>query len=257
MSEISSIQIELPLVALRGLTVMPDMIIHFDLSRDFSKAAVEHAMTETQQIFLVAQKNPEQDTPTGEDLYQYGTVALIKQITRLPNDIDRVLVEGQYKAKMTETRDNDGYFSAILEQIEDTEGTLDEVEEEALVRSLKDVFETYVKFYPKIGKSLGKYFSEKNKLSFLVNQVAINTPFTYEQKQQLLETTDLREQCTLLITMLINEAQIASIRTQLAAKLKEKIEKCVYDPQMRYSGGWGAAPAILSCIKVEDIGTLS
>ena len=189
MSEISSIQIELPLVALRGLTVMPDMIIHFDLSRDFSKAAVEHAMTETQQIFLVAQKNPEQDTPTGEDLYQYGTVALIKQITRLPNDIDRVLVEGQYKAKMTETRDNDGYFSAILEQIEDTEGTLDEVEEEALVRSLKDVFETYVKFYPKIGKSLGKYFSEKNKLSFLVNQVAINTPFTYEQKQQLLETT--------------------------------------------------------------------
>ena len=225
MSEISSIQIELPLVALRGLTVMPDMIIHFDLSRDFSKAAVEHAMTETQQIFLVAQKNPEQDTPTGEDLYQYGTVALIKQITRLPNDIDRVLVEGQYKAKMTETRDNDGYFSAILEQIEDTEGTLDEVEEEALVRSLKDVFETYVKFYPKIGKSLGKYFSEKNKLSFLVNQVAINTPFTYEQKQQLLETTDLREQCTLLITMLINEAQIASIRTQLAAKLKEKIDK--------------------------------
>ena len=84
-----------------------------------------------------------------------------------------MLVEGQYKAKMTETRDNDGYFSAILEQIEDTEGTLDEVEEEALVRSLKDVFETYVKFYPKIGKSLGKYFSEKNKLSFLVNQVTI------------------------------------------------------------------------------------
>ena len=82
-----------------------------------------------------------------------------------------------------------------------------------------------MKFYPKIGKSLGKYFSEKNKLSFLVNQVAINTPFTYEQKQQLLETTDLREQCTLLITMLINEAQIASIRIQLAAKLKEKIDK--------------------------------
>ena len=226
MNEINSTQLELPLVALRGLTVLPDMIIHFDLTRKFSKAAVEHAMTETQQIFLVAQKNPEQEEPRAEDLYQMGTVALVKQITKLPNDVDRVLVEGLYKAKMTKTNDCEGeYFNAVIEKIEDTQESMDEVEEEAMSRSLKEVFATYVKFYPKIGKSLGKYFSEPNKLSFLVNQVAINVPLTYEQKQELLETTDLKEQCTLLITMLMNEAQIASIRSQLAAKIKEKIDK--------------------------------
>ena len=214
------------MVALRGLTVLPDMIIHFDLTRKFSKAAVEHAMTETQQIFLVAQKNPEQEEPRAEDLYQMGTVVLVKQITKLPNDVDRVLVEGLYKAKMTKTNDCEGeYFNAVIEKIEDTQESMDEVEEEAMSRSLKEVFATYVKFYPKIGKSLGKYFSEPNKLSFLVNQVAINVPLTYEQKQELLETTDLKEQCTLLITMLMNEAQIASIRSQLAAKIKEKIDK--------------------------------
>ena len=226
MNEINSTQLELPLVALRGLTVLPDMIIHFDLTRKFSKAAVEHAMTETQQIFLVAQKNPEQEEPRAEDLYQMGTVALVKQITKLPNDVDRVLVEGLYKAKMTKTNDCEGeYFNAVIEKIEDTQESMDEVEEEAMSRSLKEVFATYVKFYPKIGKSLGKYFSEPNKLSFLVNQVAINVPLTYEQKQELLETTDLKEQCTLLITILMNEAQIASIRSQLAAKIKEKIDK--------------------------------
>ena len=226
MNEINSTQLELPLVALRGLTVLPDMIIHFDLTRKFSKAAVEHAMTETQQIFLAAQKNPEQEEPKAEDLYQMGTVALVKQITKLPNDVDRVLVEGLYKAKMTKTNDCEGeYFNAVIEKIENTQESMDEVEEEAMSRSLKEVFATYVKFYPKIGKSLGKYFSEPNKLSFLVNQVAINVPLTYEQKQELLETTDLKEQCTLLITMLMNEAQIASIRSQLAAKIKEKIDK--------------------------------
>lgn len=226
MNEINSTQLELPLVALRGLTVLPDMIIHFDLTRKFSKAAVEHAMTETQQIFLVAQKNPEQEEPKAEDLYQMGTVALVKQITKLPNDVDRVLVEGLYKAKMTKTNDCEGeYFNAVIEKIENTQESMGEVEEEAMSRSLKEVFATYVKFYPKIGKSLGKYFSEPNKLSFLVNQVAINVPLTYEQKQELLETTDLKEQCTLLITMLMNEAQIASIRSQLAAKIKEKIDK--------------------------------
>lgn len=226
MNETNSTQLELPLVALRGLTVLPDMIIHFDLTRKFSKAAVEHAMTETQQIFLVAQKNPDQEKPEAEDLYQMGTVALVKQITKLPNDVDRVLVEGLYKAKMTKTNDCEGeYFNAVIEKIEDTQESMDEVEEEAMSRSLKEVFATYVKFYPKIGKSLGKYFGEPNKLSFLVNQVAINVPLTYEQKQELLETTDLKEQCTLLITMLMNEAQIASIRSRLAAKIKEKINK--------------------------------
>lgn len=226
MNEIVDREYELPLVALRGLTVLPDMIIHFDLSRTISTKAVEQALSEGQKIFLVAQKNPGEDMPTKESLYEVGTIALIKQVTKLPNQIDRVLVEGLKKARIIELKEHEGtYLSAVIEEIEDSQEELEPQEEEALIRSLKEVFGAYVKFYPKVGKSLGRYFNESNSLAFLLNQIAINIPFTFEQKQSLLEITDMREQATVMITMLMNEAQIAAIRTQLAAKVKEKIDK--------------------------------
>ncbi len=226
MSEITDRKYTLPMVALRGLTVLPDMIIHFDLSREMSIKAVEQALNEGQKVFLVAQRNPGEDMPTQESLYEIGTVALIKQVTKLPNQISRVMVEGWKKARLVEIdKQEDAYLRATVEEIEGKKTELEPQEEEALIRSLKEVFATYVKFYPKVGKSLGRYFNEKNSLAFLINQVAINTPFSYEQKQSLLEVTDLREQATIMITMLMNEAQIASIRAQLAAKVKEKIDK--------------------------------
>lgn len=226
MSEITDRIYTLPMVALRGLTVLPDMIIHFDLSREMSIKAVEQALNEGQKVFLVAQRNPGEDMPTQESLYEIGTVALIKQVTKLPNHISRVMVEGWKKAKLVEIeKQEDAYLRATVEEIEVIKTELGPQEEEALIRSLKEVFATYVKFYPKVGKSLGRYFNEKNSLAFLINQVAINTPFSFEQKQSLLEVTNLREQATIMITMLMNEAQIASIRAQLAAKVKEKIDK--------------------------------
>lgn len=226
MEENNNLQFELPLVALRGLTVLPEMIIYFDLSRPQSMKAVEKAMLEEQQVFLVAQKNPAVDNLDRDALYDVGTIAQIKQVTKLPNHGERVMVEGISRARLIEMHDNEGeYYSAELERIEESEENFEEHEEEALIRSLEEVFTNYEKFYPKVGKSLGKYFAESNKLSFLMNQVAINTPFTYEQKQQILEVTDLRDQCTLLITLLMNEIQIAAIRTQLADKVKEKIDK--------------------------------
>ena len=226
MSEITEKKYTVPMVALRGLTVMPNMVIHFDLSREMSIKAVEQALNEGQKVFLVAQKDPEEDMPTQDSLYEIGTVAWIKQVTKLPNQISRVMVEGWKKARLVEIDEQeDAYMRATVEEIEIAKEELEQQEEEALIRSLKDVFATYVKFFPKVGKSLGRYFNEKNSLDFLINQVAINTPFSYEQKQSLLEVTDLREQATILITMLMNEAQVASIRAQLAAKVKEKIDK--------------------------------
>lgn len=226
MSEITDRKYDLPMVALRGLTVLPDMIIHFDLSRAMSIKAVEQALNEGQKVFLVAQKNPGEDMPTQESLYETGTVALIKQVTKLPNQTSRVMVEGWKKARLVEIdKQEDAYLRATVEEIEGTKTELEPQEEEALIRSLREVFAAYVKFYPKVGKSLGRYFNEKNSLAFLINQVAINTPFSYEQKQSLLEVTDLREQAAIMITMLMNESQIASIRAQLAAKVKEKIDK--------------------------------
>lgn len=226
MNEVVDRKYELPLVALRGLTVLPDMIIHFDLSRTISVKAMEQALNEGQKVFLVAQRNPNEDMPTKETLYEVGTVAMVKQVTKLPNQISRVLVEGIQRARIEELNDHEGaYFSAVIEEIEEIQEDLEPQEEEALIRSLKEVFATYVKFFPKIGKSLGRYFNEQNKLSFLLNQVAINTPFSFEQKQGLLETTDLREQAEMMITLLMNEAQIAAIRSQLAVKVKEKVDK--------------------------------
>ena len=226
MNEVVDRKYELPLVALRGLTVLPDMIIHFDLSRAMSIKAMEQALNEGQKVFLVAQKNPSEEMPTRESLYEVGTVAMIKQVTKLPNQISRVLVEGIQRARIEELNNHEGaYFSAVIEEIEEIQEDLEPQEEEALIRSLKEVFATYVKFFPKVGKSLGRYFNEQNKLSFLLNQVAINTPFSFEQKQSLLETTDLREQAEMMITFLLNESQIAAIRSQLAVKVKEKVDK--------------------------------
>lgn len=218
-------KIELPLVALRGITVLPDMILHFDLNRKPSVEAIQEALKNDERVFLVAQKNPNETEPTQNTLYQVGTIALVKQVTKLPNGVERVLVEGLQRAKIEKIIEHDGeYYSALLEIIEDGEKP-DEMTEAAYRRSLEEVFVTYVKFFPKIGKSLGKYFAEPTELSFLINQVVINIPLPYEQKQQLLEMTDIGERCTQLISLLMNETQIAAVRAQLAVKIKEKIDK--------------------------------
>ena len=111
---------ELPMVALRGLTVLPHMIRHFDLSRDISKKAVEYALNSDAKIFLIAQRSQEADVPSKEGLYEMGTVAIVKQVTSLPNNLDRVMVEGISRAKLIELKDNDGvYFSALIEETDD------------------------------------------------------------------------------------------------------------------------------------------
>lgn len=219
-------KLELPMVALRGLTVVPDMIIHFDLSRDMSKKAVQRSLNENQKIFLVAQRDEKEEKSTIDTLFHIGTIANIKQVTKLPNNIERVMVEGTCRARLTEVRENENeYFTAVIEEIDEEQNEIDEVQEEALKRSLREVFSTYVRFYPKVGKSVGKYFEEETPLRFLLNQVLINTPFSYEKKQEILETEDLGEQCEALVSLIMNEAQIAAIRTQLAVKVKEKIDK--------------------------------
>ncbi len=219
-------QFELPMVALRGLSVVPNMIIHFDLSRDMSKKAVERSLNENQTIFLITQRDENEEKSTLETLYHIGTIASIKQVTKLPNNIERIMVEGVSRARLLEVKDNENeYFTAVVEEIDEDENDVDEVQEEALKRSLKEVFATFVRFYPKVGKSIGKYFEEENTLRFLVSQLLINTPFSYEKKQEILEIEDLGGQCEALVSLIMNEAQIAAIRTQLAVKVREKIDK--------------------------------
>ncbi|MDE7477175.1 MAG: LON peptidase substrate-binding domain-containing protein, partial [Lachnospiraceae bacterium] len=184
----------LPLVALRGLTVIPSMIIHFDLNRDMSKKAIEQALNENQKVLLVPQINPEEEKPDLDGLYKICTMANIRQVTKLPDSVDRVMVEAVARARIVELDDNDGqYFSAVYEEIDDSGKALEQSEEEALARTLKEVFDTYVRFYPKIGKSLAKYFKERSSLPVLMNQILINTPFAYDQKQNILEIEDIAQ----------------------------------------------------------------
>ncbi len=217
----------LPLIALRGLTVVPNMIIHFDLSRDMSVKAVEQALNGKQKVLLVPQVNPDDEKPDIHSLYKVCTLADIKQVTKLPNHAERIMVEGVARVRIVELNDNEGqYFSASYEEIKDEEDQIDPFEKEALIRTLKEVLDTYVRFFPKIGKGLGRLFEEEEiHLPLLMNQIMINIPLTYEQKQQILEIEDLDEQCRELITLILDEAQIASIRTQLAVKVKERIDK--------------------------------
>lgn len=216
----------LPLVALRGLTVVPNMIIHFDLNREMSKKAIEQALNGTQKVLLVPQIDPDEEEPNIDGLYKVCAVADIRQVTKLPNSIDRVMVEAVGRARIVELDDNGGqYFSALYEEIEDDAGSLEPSEAEALTRTLREVFDTYVRFYPKIGKSLGKYFKEGSSLTVLMNQILINMPFSYDQKQKVLEIEDISGQCGELVALIMNEAQIAAIRTQLAVKIREKIDK--------------------------------
>lgn len=217
---------ELPMVALRGLTVVPDMIIHFDLSRDISKKAVEAALKSDQRVFLIPQRDEDEEQTTMETLYSIGTIACIKQVSKLMNNIERVMVEGIARARLVEFSENDSkYLTAVVEDIDDKREDIDEAQEEAYRRSLQEVFSTYVRFYPKVGKSVGKYFDDGSPLAFLVYQILISTPFYYEKKQEILEIEDLGGQCEALVSLIMNEAQIAAIRAQLAVKVKEKIDK--------------------------------
>lgn len=215
----------IPAVALRGLTILPDMIIHFDLSRDKSILAVEKAMMNDQKLFLVTQENPDEKEPGFSSVYKVGTVATVKQVTKLPNNIIRVLVEGNYRAGLIAfDEEESGYLCAEIERLF-TEKDLEEQEEEALFRELKELFKSYGVYYPKIGKTLERYFADRNGLEECINQLTANLPLTYENKQRVLEQNSLRLRFEALAVILGNEIEIAKVKNEVAERIKGRVEK--------------------------------
>ena len=215
----------LPTVALRGLTILPDMIIHFDLSRKKSILAVENAMMGDQRIFLVAQKEMDAKNPNFEGVYHVGTIALIKQVIKLPNNIVRVLVEGEKRASLLEFEDKEEYLSAVIEMIPADESNRDPVREEAMLRELKELFTEYCQYNPKTGKTLIQHFQDIVTPDCFINQAAINMPITYVNKQKILEAITTKEQYDILSGILANEIEVAKIRTDLTEKVKNRVEK--------------------------------
>ena len=226
-------QYPIPAVALRGMTILPNMIIHFDLSRKKSIQAVQQAMETDQQLLVVAQKDVNTEDPGFEDVYEMGTVVSIRQLTKLPGDIVRVLVEGKNRAKLISfVNENEEYLLAEIEEVPEAE-KLPEMEEEASLREVRIVFERYSKYYPKVGKNLVPRVQEINDLEKLLDEITSNIPLNYAKKQQVLGEVDLRERFSLLCQILLNEAEVARVRADLSEKIRARVEKNQRDYLLR------------------------
>ena len=214
----------IPAVALRGMTILPAMIVHFDISREMSIKAVEQAMLSDQKLFVVTQKDPEVSEPVLDDLYQIGTIVEIKQVIKMPKNILRVLAEGIQRAELVDISDNPEYLDAdILTFVE--EDTMDQNTKEALLRSMKETFERYCSVNGKVSKELISQIMELNDLEKATAQIAMNIPLYYEQKQKVLEAVELKERCELLCSIMENEIQILQIKIEIQEKVKERIDK--------------------------------
>ena len=221
----SSIIKQLPTVALRGLTILPGMVAHFDVSREKSIKAVEEAMDE-QEIFLLTQKNPEEEEPTAENLYSIGLVAEIKQVIKRPNDLVRVLVEGIERAELNCFTETEEYL--LAEVIRFTEDGLEDIPEnarEAMIRCLEEKYEQFCTYNSKNGKEAAKPIQEIHELDRLMDAIANSIPIGYEEKQRILEAVTITERYEVLMAILLREIDIATIRNDLAMKIKSKVEK--------------------------------
>ncbi len=223
----------LPAVALRGITVLPDMIVHFDVTREKSIQAIEKAMQGEQKVFLVAQRSSEVDEPEIEDLYKIGVTASIKQVIKLPTKTVRVMVEGLARADLLSLRTEDGCFMATVLDLEEIMPEYEEQETEAMLRNLKDLFGIYGKAHPKINKDLVARLTDTTDLKKLTDQIIINIPVYYHDKQRLLEAVDFDERYDVLCGLLMNEIQIFKIRHDLQEKIKEKVDKNQKDYLLR------------------------
>ena len=217
----------IPAVPLRGLTILPDMIIHFDLNRPKSIAAVEKAMMNESIFFVVAQRDADKDEPALEDLYPVGCIIKVNQLLKMPGGVIRVLAEGRKRAYLKGIEETDGYLSATIREVtpEDERSGMSMETEIAMVREIGDIFSEYVKLFPKVGKSLEGHINEASDLGKLLDQISINLPIQYTAKQTILEAVDLKERYTELSRLLKNEISVARIRMDLAKDVKERVDK--------------------------------
>ena len=221
----------LPMVALRGLTVLPGMVRHFDVSREKSLAAINEAVEGDQKIFLTAQRDIEVADPSGVDVYQVGCIATIRQIVKLPKKISRVLISGEERAAINCIEFEEPYLRANVTVIPDTDrqeetaGADQGLGKEAMLRGLRDVFREYAAKEPKVSKEIGSQIEGIEDLRELVDLVAANVPFSWEDAQELLEEEDLTSRYELLIYKLVKEIQILNVKEEIQIKVKERVDK--------------------------------
>lgn len=215
----------MPAVALRGITILPDMIVHFDVSRKKSIRAIEEAMTKDQRIFLITQKDPKVEEPSEDDLYKIGTVAMIKQVAKVPKDMLRVLVEGMERAELMQLEDGTSYLEAEVDVMEQEEENLPDTVKEAMLLSMRELFSVYCKENQKMNQEQVRQTLEIDDITDLVDHIAVNIPLTFKQRQQILESTSFSERYEILGVILSNEIEVMRLRTEIQEKVKQRIDK--------------------------------
>lgn len=215
----------MPAVALRGITILPDMIVHFDVSRKKSIRAIEEAMTKDQRIFLITQKDPKVEEPSEDDLYKIGTVAMIKQVAKVPKDMLRVLVEGMERAELMQLEDGTSYLEAEVDVLEQEEENLPDTVKEAMLLSMRELFSVYCKENQKMNQEQVRQTLEIDDITDLVDHIAVNIPLTFQQRQQILESASFSERYEILGVILSNEIEVMRLRTEIQEKVKQRIDK--------------------------------
>ena len=215
----------LPALALRGTTILPDMIVHFDVSRERSMKAIEAAMLQDEKIFLVTQKDPEIETPEIKDLYKVGTVAYIKQVVKLPHDLLRVLVEGLERSELVGLEQEDPFLMAETVGVEEDGAQYGRSLREAMYRSIRELFQKYCLESGRISKDLAAKILNIQNLEELVSQISVNVPLSYQNQQKILEALTLEEQYEVLAAILTNEIEVLQIGHDLPHKLKARVDK--------------------------------
>ena len=215
----------MPAVALRGLTILPGMIAHFDISRERSLRAVEEAMEQDQKIYLVTQRNVDSEDPTQEDLYQMGIVADIKQVVRLQNDVVRILVDGISRAALLGFTGNEKYLEAEICYCDSNADSLPDDLREAMLLGVREAFHRYAAVVGKISKELIRQIDKYEDLEKLIDYVTNNLPVSYELKQQVLEAEDINDRYQVIVSLLLSQVEVISIKNELQKKVKVRVDK--------------------------------
>ncbi len=219
-------KILIPVIALRGMTILPAMVVHFDVSRAKSIHALEKAMVHEQRILVITQRDPEDEEPTLENLYQIGTICEIKQLIKLPNNIIRVLVEGKERAELENfIEDQEALIGEVYILGNTGKEELDSVTMEAMMRIVKELLLRYSAMNPKLNRDTVKLLTETGDLEYLLDQVANNIPLRYEQKQELLEASDLTLRYEVITRILGNEIEVLRIRKEFQEEVKARVDK--------------------------------
>lgn len=218
--------LQLPMITLRGMTILPEAVIHFDLSKEKTIQALEAAMLKQGRVFLVSQKEGNTEEPLYEQLYHTGTIAQVKQITKMPNRMVRVLVEGKCRGILREiNKENDKFPEAVVEEVPAEEINADEeIRREAMLRQLKELFAAFASHYPKLDKNALQRYAKMDHLEKLIDQITMNLPIGTDKKQLVLDELNVEQRYEILADLLQREIEIARAREEIGQKIKGRVE---------------------------------